>query len=315
TSKKKEFLEALCDVLPRLRGAFSLVILYRDKVIGVRDKYGIRPLCLGRNEASFIIASESCAFHTLQGRFLFDVKPGEIVVLDKNRIEKQFIWAENPELRLCIFELIYFARPASIIDGQSVYYYRKKAGEILAKEHPVEADIVMAVPASGGIYDLGFSQASGIPLEIGIDRNRYFANRTFLAERGTDRASLQRIKLHPLRKVVHNKRVVITEDSIIRGSVSPAVVAMLREEGATEVHLRVGSSPICHPCYCGIDMPTHSELIASSLDTEGVRKYIQADSLGYLSIEGMIEASGFKKKDLDLGCFTGRYPVPPPKSV
>jgi amidophosphoribosyltransferase len=307
-SLKKDFLEALLEVLPKLRGGFALAILYKDKVIGVRDRYGIRPLCLGRDEASFILASESCAFHTLQGHFLFDIRPGEIIVLDENGINTQLIWAENPQLRLCIFELIYFARPDSVIDGQSVYFYRKRAGEILAKEHPVEADIVIAVPASGEIYDLGFSQVSGIPLEKGIFRNRYFSTRTFLTRRGTDRTALQRIKLHPLRKVVHEKRVVVKEDSIIRGNVSPAIVVMLREEGAREVHVRVGSSPIRHPCYFGVDMATYGELIAASLEAEGVRKYIQADSLGYLSLEGMVKASGFKRENLDLGCFIGEYP-------
>ena len=311
TSQQKDFLEALLDVLPRLKGAFSLVVLYKDRVIGVRDKFGIRPLCFGRNETSFILASESCAFHTVQGRFLFDIKPGEIIVLDENGIHQQFIWAENPQLKICIFEFIYFARPDSIIDGRSVYSYRREAGYKLAKEHPAEADIVIAVPASGEIYDLGFSEASEIPLEKGIFRNIYFATRTFLTHRGTDRAALQRIKLHPLRKVIHEKRVVVTEDSIIRANVIPAVVAMLREEGAREVHVRVGSSPICYPCHLGVDMATRGELIAASLSAEGVRKYIQADTLGYLSTEGMVEASGFQRENLTMGCFTGEYAVSP----
>lgn len=312
-SSKRDFIEALLEVLPRLKGAFSLAILYGNKVIGARDKYGIRPLCLGRNEASFILASESCAFHTLQGHFLFDIQPGEIIVLDENGISNRLIWAENPQLKICIFEFVYFARPDSIIDGQSVYFYRKRAGELLAKEHPVDADIVIAVAASGEIYDIGFSQASGIPLEKGIFRNRYFSKRTFLMPRETDRSTLQRIKLHPLRKVVHDKKLVVTEDSIIRANVSPLIVAMLREEGAREVHMRVGSYAICHPCYLGVDMATYGELIAASLDVEGIRKYIEADSLGYLSIDGMIEASGRKRENLDLGCFTGEYPVPPLK--
>lgn len=314
-AKEKDFLEALIDVLPKLKGAFSLVILHKNQVIGVRDMFGIRPLCIGRNESSFIVASESCAFHTLQGNFLFDVKPGEIIVLDQDGINSQFIWAGNPQLKLCIVELIYFARPDSVLDGQSVYFYRERAGELLAKEHPVEADVVIAVPTSGEIYDLGLSRESGIPLGRGIFRNRYFATRTFLTRRGTDRAALQRIKLHPLRRVVHDKRVLVTDDSIIRGNVIPSVVAMLREEGAAEVHVRVGSSPICNICYLGMDMATKGELIASSLQAEEVRKYIQADSLGYLSVEGMVEASGFNRENLSLGCFTGEYAVEPPLLV
>lgn len=309
-SEKKFFLEALIDILPKLKGAFSLVILNKSQVIGVRDAFGIRPLCIGRNESSFIVASESCAFHTLQGNFLFDVKPGEIIVLDQNGINSQFIWADNPQLKICIFEFIYFARPDSVLDGQSVYFYREKAGELLAKEHPVDADVVIAVPASGEIYDLGFSKESGIPLGRGIFRNRYFTIRTFLTHRGTDRAALQRIKLHPLKKVVHGKRVLVTDDSIIRGNVAPPVVAMLREGGATEIHFRVGSAPICFTCHFGVDMATKGELIAASLDVERVRKYIQADTLGYLSMEGMIEASGLKRENLSFGCFTGKYPVP-----
>ncbi len=320
-SKKKDFIEALLDVLPKLKGAFSLVILYKNKVIGVRDRFGIRPLCLGHNESSFILASESCAFHTIKGRLLFDIQPGEIIILDENGINSQlgdrpFIWASDPKpkLQLCIFELVYFARPDSVIDGQPVYFYRRKAGEFLAEDHPVEVDeekntIVIAVPDSGRYYDLGFSQASGIPLEEGIFRNRYFATRTFLTPRNTDRAALQELKFRPLRKVVHGKRVVLIEDSVIRANVAPTIVAMLREEGAIEVHLRVGSSPICFTCHLGIDMATRGELIAASLSVEEVRKHIQADTLAHLSQERMIEASGFKREDLSMGCFTGDYPV------
>ena len=314
-SRKKDFIGALLDILPKLKGAFSLVVLYKNKVIGVRDKFGIRPLCLGRNVSSYILASESCALHTIQGRFLRDIQPGELIVLDENGINSQLgdrpcIWADDPKLQLCIFELVYFARPASTIDGQSVYLYRTRAGEILAKENPVEADIVVPVPASGKIYDLGFSQVSGIPVEEGIERNQYFTTKTFLTQRGTDRSALQRIKFHPLRRVVHGKKVVLIEDSIIRANVAPEIVAMLREEGATEVHLRVGSSPVCFTCHLGIDMAKRGELIAASLIPEEIRKYVQADSLGYLSQEGMIEASGFKKEELTMGCFTGEYPVP-----
>ena len=308
TFTKGDFLEALLDVLPRLKGSFSLVILYRNKVIGVRDRFGIRPLCFGRDEASFMIASESCAFYTLRGRFLFDIKPGEIIILNENGIEKRFIWAEDPQHKLCIFEFIYFARPDSTIDGKSVYFYRENAGRLLAKEHPVEADIIIPVPESGRIYDLGFSHESGIPVEGALIRSRYHAGRTFLAPRGTDRRSMQRIKIHPIRKVVHDRKAIITEDSIIRGNVSPEIVAMLREAGAREIHLRVGSSPIRFPCHLGIDMPTKSELIASSLTVEEVRMFIEADTLGYLMIDAMVEASGFKKEELCLCCFNGECP-------
>lgn len=313
-SKKKDFIEALLDILPKLKGAFSLLILYKNKVIGVRDRFGIRPLCLGHNESGFILASESCAFHAIKARLLFDIQPGELIILDENGINRglggrPFIWADNPQLKICIFEFIYFARPDSIIDGKSVYFYRRKAGEFLAEDYPNQADIVIPVPDSGRYYDIGFSQVSGIPLEEGLFRNRYFATRTFLTERNTDRAALQALKFRPLRKVVHGKRIVVTEDSIIRANVSPAIVSMLRGEGATEVHLRVGSAPIRFPCYLGIDMPTRGELIASSLTVEEVRRHIQADTLHYLSLERMVEASGFQKENLCLGCFTGQYPI------
>lgn len=308
-SSKKNFLEALIDVLPRLKGAFSLVILYKDKVIGIRDRFGIRPLCLGRDETSWILASESCAFDTIRGHFLFDIQPGELIVLSENGMEERSVWAENSQLRLCIFELIYFAWPGSIIDRRSVYLHREDAGKLLAKEHPVEADIICPVPDSGRTYGLGFSQVSGIPIREGLYRKRHFPTKTFLTHRGVDRRALQRIKIHPIRRVIHEKKLVVTEDSIIRGNVSPEIVAMLREAGAREVHLRVGSSPILFPCYLGIDMPTQIELIAASLTIEGIRKYIEADTLGYLSIDAMVEASGFKRENLCLGCFTGEYPI------
>lgn len=315
-SSKRDFLAALLEILPRLRGAFSLIILYKNKVIGVRDRFGIRPLCLGRNDQSFILASESCAFNTIQGHFLFDIQPGELIVLDEEGINSKignrpFIWAEKPELKICIFEFVYFARPDSVIDGKSVYSYRKQAGEFLAKDCPAEADIVIPVPDSGRYYDIGFARASGIPLEPGISRNRYFATRTFLTPRDVNRSSLQELKLRVLREVVQGKRVVAIEDSIIRANVAPKVVAMLRREGASEVHLRVGSSPVCFTCHLGIDMAAKEELIASSLPPKDIERYIQVDSLAYLSKERMIEASGFKRENLSMGCFTGEYAVLP----
>jgi amidophosphoribosyltransferase len=313
TSPEKDFLEALKKVLPRLKGAFALAILFKDKVIGVRDRYGIRPLCLGQEPTSFILASESCAFYTLGANFIREIEPGEIIVLGKNGIEDHFVWAKNPQLKLCIFEFIYFARPDSRLAGRSVYSYRKNAGETLAKEQPVEADIVMPVPESGRIYDYAYAWPLKIPIEEGLFKNRYFTIKTFLTTRETDRRSLQRIKSHPLREVVHEKRVCITEDSIIRANVLPEVVLMLREAGAREVHARVFSAPIRFPCFLGIDMATRVELAAASLAVEELgKKVIHSDSLGYLSLDGMIKASGLPKEKLCLGCFTGEYPVEPP---
>ncbi len=315
TSPEKDFLEALLKVLPRLKGAFALTILLKDKVIGVRDGFGIRPLCLGRDATSWILASEECAFHTIRADFIREIQPGEIIILGKNGIEDNFTWANNPRLRLCIFEYIYFARPDSRLAGKRVNSYREEAGETVAKEHPVQADIVCGVPISGEIYDSAVARILGIPIARGIIRNRYYAKRNFLATRDTDRKSLAGMKFCVLREVVHGKRVVITEDSIVRGDTSPAVVAMLRKEGAIEVHERVGSSPLRWPCFFGIDIPTRVELAAAGLTEEEVgKKVVHTDSLGHLSLEGMIKASGLPRENLCLGCFIGEegYPIKPP---
>lgn len=311
TSAKKDFIDALRETLPRLKGSFALTILIRDKVIGVRDRYGIRPLCLGLDGSGFILASESCAFYTLRANFVREIAPGEVIVLGENGIEDTFSWAEDPQLQFCVFEYIYFARPDSKIAKKSVYSYRENAGLVLAEECPVKADIIMPVPESGKIYDAAFSRALKIPLQEGLFRNRYYAKRTFLAPRETDRGSLQRVKVHPLKDVVHGRKVCAIEDSVIRANVSPAITAMLREEGATEVHLRVFSPPIRWPCHLGIDMATKAELVAANLSIEEVgSRIIRVDSIGYLSIEGMVRATGLPRKNLCLGCFTGKYPVP-----
>ena len=316
TSQERDFLEALIRILPRLKGAFALTILFKDKVIGVRDKFGVRPLCLGQGDTNFILASESCAFYTLGANFIREIEPGEIIVLGKNGIENHFIWADNPRLAICIFEYIYFARPDSRIAGRNVYSYRKNAAEILARECPINVDAIMPVPESGRIYDNYYAWVLKIPIEEGLFKNRYFSMKTFLTPRETDRRSLQRIKSHPLREVVHNKRVCVTEDSIIRANVLPEVVSMLREAGAKEVHARVFSAPIRYPCFLGIDMATRAELIAANLTVEEIgRKILHVDSLGYLSLEGMIRASGLPRENLCLGCFTGEYPIEPPKDL
>jgi len=315
-SQETDFIKALLAVLPRLKGAFALVVLFRDKVIGIRDGHGIRPLCLGQEDATFILSSESCALYTLGANFIREIEPGEIIILGKDGIEKQFIWADSSHLDFCIFELIYFARGDSELVGKDVESYRESAGRILAEEQPVNAEIVMPVPESGRIYDSAYAGALNIPMREGIFRNRHAPNRTFLTTRETDRRSIQRIKLHPLRRVVHGKKVCIVEDSIIRASVMPEVAAMLREGGASEVHVRVGSAPICHPCFLGIDMHTRRELVAANFTIDEIQKKIlQVDSLGYLSIKGMIEASGIPRENLCLGCFTGEYPIKPPEGM
>jgi len=316
TSHETDFIKALSAILPKLKGAFALVILFKDKVIGIRDGHGIRPLCLGQEDAAFIISSESCVFYTLGANFIREIEPGEIIILGKGGVESRSIWADSPHLDLCIFELIYFARGDSEMAGNDVESYRECAARILAKEKPVDAEIIMPVPESGRIYDSAYAGASHIPMREGIFRNRHAPNRTFLSPRQTDRRSIQRIKLHPLRRVVHGKKICIVEDSIIRASVTPEVASMLRQAGAIEVHVRVCSAPICYPCFLGIDMHTRGELVAANFTIKEIQeKIIQADSLGYLSIGGMIKASGLPRENLCLGCFIGKYPVEPPEGM
>ncbi|HEX9897219.1 MAG TPA: amidophosphoribosyltransferase [Dehalococcoidales bacterium] len=316
-SKKTDFLEALITILPRLQGAFSLVILHKDKVIGVRDKNGIRPLCLGRiSNSHYVIASEDCALHTLGGSFIRELRPGELIVLSQHGIERALIWAKSPQLKLCIFELVYFARPDSSVGGQRVYWYRENAGHAVALEHPVKgADLVSSIPESGTIYNYGVSQALGVPIRRAISRNRYYARRTFLMPRETNRKSLQESKFYILRELVANKVIIITEDSVIRGNVGPGVVGMLRKMGANEVHLLVGSAPIKYPCFLGIDIPNQSELIAAENTLDEIKEQLCLDSLGYLSIDGMVKSSGLPSSSLCMGCFNGVYPVNPPQNL
>lgn len=318
TSEKKVFLEAILEILPRLEGAFALVILYGDKVIGIRDRYGIRPLCLGALDISnsFIIASEECAFHTLGGYFIREIRPGELIILSENGIENSMLWFDNPSLRLCVIELVYFARPDSTIGGRKVYFYREGAGQTVALENPIKnASLVSSVPESGAIYNYGVSYALNIPVRRVISRNRYYAGRTFLYPRDVDKRSPQRTKFYILQELVRGKIIIITEDSIIRGNVVPEVIEMLRLAGAAEVHTLVGSAPIRYPCFFGIDFPTQKELVAFSRTIAQVREHIRADSLGYLSLDGMIRSSGLLKENLCLGCFTGEYPIDPPEDL
>jgi len=310
TSKETDFVEALRKVLPRLKGAFALTILYKDKVIGIRDRHGIRPLCIGYNSHCFVLASESCAFYTLNVNFIRELRPGEIIVLGKDGIEASFLWAKDASLKFSIFEFVYFARPDSVFCGRSVWAYRHEAGRISAQENPLDVDFLMASPESGRIYDEGFAAGSGILIRQGLFRNRYHTTKTFLTTRDTDRRKLQRRKIHPLKEVVYGKRVGVIEDSLIRASVIPETVGMLREAGATEVHVRICSSPVCSRCVLGIDMPDEKELIAAHLSVGDINKlFVHADSLSYISLDGMIRATGLPKESLCLGCFTSQYPI------
>ena len=312
TSEKADFVEALKEILPQLTGAFALVMLYDGKIIGARDRHGFRPLCIGCNEDGFIVSSESCAFYPVGAKHIRSVRPGEIVVIGDKNVERCVEWTDDADCRICIFEFVYFARPDSILcNGRSAYHYRNKAGVILAEESPVEADLIIPVPSGGDIFAESYASELGIPLKQGLFKNR-FGTRTFMLPRGTDRRSAQRAKSHPLGEVMWGKRICLIEDSLVRNNVCPEIVAMCFEAGATQVHVRIGAAPIIGPCYYGIDMHTKAELAAANLSIEQIREQVGADSLAYLSFDGMIGATGLTKENLCLACFDGNYPVPPP---
>ena len=298
--------QALVDVLPRVRGAYSLVVLTRDQVIAVRDPYGFRPLCLGRYENRYVVASESCAFDILGATYQRDIDPGELVILGDGELTSRFLPVEAPEKR-CIFEHVYFSRPDSQIFGQSVEEARRRSGRILGREAPVDADLVCAVPDSSNTAALGYAQATGIPFELALIRNHY-VGRTFISPAQKVRDMSVRIKFNPVAQVLAGKRVVVVDDSIVRGTTMRKLVKLIRSAGAVEVHLRIASPPVTNPCYYGIDTPVRAELIASSHTVDEIATYLRVDSLAYLSLEGLREAAGDGGRYCD-ACFTGDYPV------
>ncbi len=303
----KDIIDSLRNLTERLRGSYSLVLALNDTLIGFRDPLGFKPLIVGKGDFGYILASESCALDAIGADVIRDVKPGEAVVIKDGDIEFVRI-AESKRRALCVFEYIYFARPDSILDGRCVYDVRHKIGEILAKESPVEADIVSPVPDSGTTSAIGFSKASGIEYLEALIKNRY-VGRTFILPEQNARELSVRIKMNAVRSNVKGKRVVLVDDSIVRGTTSRRIIDMVRAAGAKEVHFRVGSPPIISPCYFGIDMSTREELIASKKSVEEIRKAINADSLAYLSLDGLIKAVKIKKEDLCLACLTANYPI------
>ena len=314
-SKKKRFLEKLMDALSRLKGAYSLLVMTNKKLIAVRDPWGFRPLCLGELDGCPVFASETCAFDLVGAKYLRDVEPGEVIILENGKMRSLRIPnSESARRSQCIFEFVYFARPDSKIFGRSVYEVRKEFGRRLAKENPVEADIVVPVPDSGVVPALGYSQESGIPFELGLIRNHY-VGRTFIKPQQKLRDVGVKVKLNPVPELLAGKRVVVIDDSIVRGTTSRKIVRMLREAGAKEVHMRISSPPTKWPCYFGIDTPTKDQLIASSHSVEEICKYIEADSLGYLSLEGMIEAAGGNREEFCTACFDGNYPLEVPETI
>lgn len=307
SSPAKDMVDKIRYAMHRLQGVYSLTIMTRDRLFGVRDPLGVRPLVLGNINGGFVLASESCALDHLGADFTREIEPGEIASIGENGLES--FQEESSKRALCIFEYIYFARPDSIINGKLLYTARQAMGAELAKEHPVEADIVMGVPDSAVAAGVGYAQESGIPLVEGLIKNRY-VGRTFIEPDQRIRDLGVKLKFNPLPPVLEGNRVVLVDDSIVRGTTTPHVVSMLKKAGAKEVHMRVCAPPIKYPCFFGVDMAMYSELIAANKTIPEIRDFIGADSLGYLSIEGLIKAIGLPRDNFCLACFTGDYPIP-----
>ena len=301
--------DAIRSTVGAIKGAYAVVILAGNKLVGVRDPYGIRPLCLGINEnGDYILASESCAIDAVGGTLIRDVLPGEMVIIDENGV-KSVKYSENNKKAPCSFEHIYFARPDSVIDGLNVYESRVEAGRLLAKQMKVEADVVIGVPDSGIPAAIGFAEASGIPYAIGLVKNKYIG-RTFIKPTQALREQAVMVKLNPLKVNLEGKRVVIIDDSLVRGTTSKILIEIIRRAGAKEVHFRSASPAVKHSCYFGIDTAHREELIAARLSVEEIRKEINADTLDYLSMENMLKS--LKGCDYCVGCFNGEYPVDTP---
>jgi amidophosphoribosyltransferase len=310
--------ERFATLMRRANGAYSLTILTKDAMFGVRDPLGIRPLCIGRlNGHGWVFASETCALDHLGADFVREVQPGEVVRIDAEGMHSSYPMGETVPMSegqsqaLCLFEFIYFARPDSRLGGELLHPVRMRMGAKLAEEHPVDADIVIGVPDSATAAAIGYAQASGIPYAEGLVKNRY-VGRTFIQPDQRLRERGVRLKFNPLREVLQGKRVVVVDDSIVRGTTTPRVVEMLRRAGATEVHMRITSPPITHPCFYGVDMATRGELIAANETVPEIREHIGADSLGYLSIEGTVAATGQVAGNQCTACFTGQYPAAVP---
>ena len=305
--QKPTLKERIIDAVKRIKGAFSLIILSRSKMFAIRDPFGFRPLSLGKiKSGGYIVASETCAFELVGAEFIRDIKPGEMITFENGEIKSEMIFEPTP--KQCIFEYIYFARPDSNVFGKNVYSVRKQMGRELAKELPVDADMVVPVPDSGVAAALGYAQESGIPFEMAIMRNHY-VGRTFIEPTQEIRDLKVKMKLSPIKHKIEGKKLVVIDDSIVRGTTSRRIVRMLRDAGAKEVHMRIASPATTGPCYYGVDTPSKEELIASKLSNEEIAKYIEADSLAYLSIDGLVRAIKDKKENYCFACFDGNYPI------
>jgi amidophosphoribosyltransferase len=308
SSESVSFEDAVVETAAKIRGSYSLVVLTKDKLVAVRDPHGFRPMALGDRDGDYIIASETCAFDIIDASFIREIDPGEIIVIDKNGPRSQMMLPVD-RISMCVFELIYFARPDSYLYNKNIFEIRHKMGRELAKEMPVSADMVIPIPDSGTPAAIGYSAESKIPYGEGLIKNRYIG-RTFIQPTQEIREIGVRLKLNPLKDVIKGKRLIVVDDSIVRGNTSKKVVQMLYLAGAKEVHMRISSPPLLFPCYYGIDMATKKEFIASRRTLEDIRKFLNVDSLKYLSIEGLVKAIGEPGNKFCFACFNGDYPVP-----
>ncbi len=308
----KNFESSALAVLPMLKGAFSLVFMDEHTIYAARDRNGIRPLVIGKLDHGWVVASETAALDIVGAAFVREMEPGEFVAIDANGLRSQR-WAKA-EPKGCIFEYVYLARPDTQIAGRNVHATRVAVGERLAKEHPVEADLVIPVPESGTPAAVGYARASGIPYGAGFVKNSY-VGRTFIQPSQTIRQLGIRLKLNPLREVIEGKRIIVVDDSIVRGNTQRALIRMLREAGALEIHVQISSPPVKWPCYYGIDFASRAELVAAGLEIEEIRRSIGADTLGYVSLEGLIEATTIAAENLCTACFTGNYPIDIPADL
>lgn len=312
-SDKEDFTDALIDSLKQVRGAYSVLVMNREKIIAVRDPHGFRPLCIGHLGKATVFASESCAFDIIDATYDRSLEPGEVVVVDEKGMRSFFPFEKAPHAQ-CIFEYIYFARPDSFVFGKGVHEMRKEFGRILAREHPCQADIVVPIPDSANVVATGYAEVTGIPLEIGLIRNHY-VGRIFIEPDQRIRDFGAKIKFNAARGAINGKRVVVVDDSIVRGTNARKIVKMFRKAGAKEIHLRISSPPIIDPCHYGIDTPNRDKLIAANKTVDEIKSFLEVDSLKYLSVEGMLSAVKNEAPNFCTACFTGKYPVPIQKRV
>ena len=307
-SKAETFVDQAAEALRQVSGAYSLVLMTKTELVAARDPHGFRPLCLGKLDGAYIVASETCVMDLIEAEFIREVEPGELILINDQGIQSFFPF-KKVETKHCVFEHIYFARPDSFIFGEHVYTARKNMGRAMAQESPADVDLIVPVPDSGVVSAMGFAEESGIPFEMGLIRNHY-VGRTFIEPQSQIRHFGVKLKLNPVKEIIAGKRIAIIDDSIVRGTTARKIVKMLRDVGAKEVHLRISAPPILHSCFYGIDTPTKEELIAHTHDLEETRQYLAADSLAYLSLEKMMEVLENGKKKFCSACFDGNYPVP-----